>query len=194
MIQKSDLKQISYQEFGEILAQLEKQVVAYCEETNTKFDLVVPILRSGAFTGFHLASKLQISNILPAQYKYEYQPKEHCVKKFEFPKLLFDLPETPNILITDSNTVWGGIAEKVISDVASKYPNAKMFFGSANLDQSIQEMKGVEKVFWGALSNEKGDLSKEEAEKKGITNDVFIFPWEDLEEQWSEINASQQQL
>lgn len=188
MIQKSDLRQITYQEFGEILGNLEKQVVD-CE---VKFDLIVPILRSGAFTGFHLASKLQISNILPAQYKYEYLPKERMVKKFELPELLFDLPEKANILITDSNTVWGGIAKQVIKDIGSKYPKAKLYFASANLDQSIKELENVEKVFYGALSNEKRELSPEEAKEKGIANDVFIFPWEDLEEQWSEINASQQ--
>lgn len=193
LIKKSDLRQITYGEFGEMLAKLENQVVNYCKENEVKFDLIVPILRSGAFSGFHLASKLSVSNILPAQYKYEYEPSERCIKKFEFPELLFELPDSPNILITDSNTVWGGIAEKVIKDVKKKYPSSKVFFASANLDQSISKVDGIEQVFWGELSNEKRELTPDQAKDKGITNDIIIFPWEDLEEQWYEINTSQQQ-
>ena len=91
----------------------------------------------------------------------------------------------------DSNTDFGGIAKKVIKDVGTKYPNATIHFASVNLDQSAMQMNGIKKVFYGALSNEKGDLSREDAKKREITNDVIIFPWENLEEQWKEINASQ---
>lgn len=191
MTKRDDLRQISYQEFGVILAKLEKQVKDYCTNNNLRFDLIVPILRSGGFPGLHLASKLKIMNILPAQYKYEYLPEESIVKKFEFPNLVHELPQTLNILVTDSNTVWGAIARKVVEDVVTKFPSSTIYFASVNLDQSIKELPGVEKIFYGELSNEKGELSKEEASEKGIPNDVIIFPWENIEEQWEEINASQ---
>lgn len=187
MIQKSDLRQIDYREFGEILAKLEKQVV----DSEVEFDLIVPILRSGAFTGMHLASKLKIKNILPAQYKYEFLPKETIIKKFDFPELNYELPDNCNILICDSNAVFGEIAKKVIADIKSNYPNSKIYFASANLDQSISKLDNVEKIFFGELSNEKRDLDKKEADDKGITNDVLVFPWENLEEQWEEIDKSQ---
>lgn len=194
MILKSDLKQITYQEFGEILDSLEKRIVSYCQQNSLKFDLIVPILRSGAFTGMHLASKLKIKNILPTQYKYEFNPNKEgeIVKKFELPKLCYELPESINILITDSNTVFGAIAQKVINDVKGKFPKSKIYFASANLDQSTQKMNDVEQVFYGSLSNEKRELDTNMANLRNITNDVFIFPWENLEEQWEEINASQQ--
>jgi len=193
MILKEDLKEISYGGFGNILQKLTVSIKSYCEEKSVAFDLIVPILRSGAFTGMHIASKLKIKNILPVQYKYEYLPKETIVKKFEFPELLFKLPELPNILICDSNTVFGAIAILAITDVKDKYPNSKIYFASANLDQSVSEIDNVIKIFYGELSNEKRELTKEEADKKGITNDVIIFPWENLEEQWEEINTSQTQ-
>jgi hypoxanthine phosphoribosyltransferase len=122
MIQKSDLKPISYAEFGEILSRLEEQV----KDSGIKFDLIIPILRSGAFTGMHLASKLKVKNILPAQYKYEFLPEETITKKFEFPKLNYELAQNPNVLICDSNTVFGAIAAKVIQGIKQKYPSSKI--------------------------------------------------------------------
>jgi hypothetical protein len=154
-------------------------------------DMVVPILRSGAFTGKHIASKLQISNVLPAQYKYTYSPLEKIEKKFEFPKLSYSIPANANILIADSNTVGADIAKKVIADVKHLFPEATLYFASANLDQSITSLNHIEHIFFGSLSNESRLISKEEADKKSITNDILIFPWENLEEQWQEINANQ---
>ena len=61
-----------------------------------QFQLIVPILRSGAFTGMHIASQLRVNYILPAQYKYHYFPTETIEKKIEFPKLTYNRPENIN--------------------------------------------------------------------------------------------------
>jgi len=188
-IRKEELRPISYAEFGKLLDRLTDQVAA----SGVRFDLIVPILRSGAITGMHLASKLGVTNTLPAQYKYVYEPEETIVKKFEFPKLDFEVPEDANILVADTNTVWGGIARKVIQDVQTCWPKASIYFASANLDQSAKSLPDVRGVFWGALSNEKREMGADEARNAGISQDVIIFPWEDLEEQWEDINASQSQ-
>ncbi len=157
-------------------------------------DLIVPIIRSGMITAMHIASKLKITNILPTQYKYEFLPQETLVKKIEFPQLHYSIPEQGNILIVDSNTVFGGTAKLVIADTHNAFPNARLYFASANLDQSVTELEDLEHVFHGQVSNERKLLTAEEAASKNIDNRVIIFPWENLEEQWSEISSSQDQI
>ena len=194
MIRKEELYQIGYGDFEKILNNLTLSVEKYFNSVNQKIDLIVPILRSGAFTGIHLASKYKITNILPVQYKYIYHPKEKIIRKFSFPTLLFSLPTNPNILITDSNTVTAGIAKIVIKSISKKYPKANIYFASANLDYSMQQLNGVKKVFYGVFSNESHQLTSEQANKLGIDSKIIIFPWENLEEQWEEINSSQTQI
>jgi hypothetical protein len=67
---RTDLVPLTYAELGTILDQLTARVAAHCDATGTRYDLVAPILRSGAFTGMHLASRLGIVRTLPLQYKY----------------------------------------------------------------------------------------------------------------------------
>ncbi|HUQ85115.1 MAG TPA: phosphoribosyltransferase [Candidatus Limnocylindrales bacterium] len=188
-IQREDLREMSYQEFGELLNTLTKKIEEYVLKNNLKIDLVVPILRSGGFTGLHLASKLKIINILPAQYKYIYSQEIKIEKKFDFPKLNFTLPPNRNILIVDSNTVHKKIAAKVITDVYDLYPMAKLYFASALIDQSIKSLDFIEQIFYGELSNEGRFISNVEAEKMGITNEIRIFPWENIDEEWESLNT-----
>lgn len=192
-IQHGDLKQISYGEFGVLLEKITHSISEYFNDRDQKIDLIVPILRSGMITALHISSKLKITNLMPAQYKFVYSPKEKLVKKFEFPRLHFEIPQNGNILIVDSNTVFGGTAKSVISDTKKNFPQAHIFFASANLDQSLVGFEGIEQVFFGQLSNERRLISAEEASARNVDNRVIIFPWEDLEEQWSEISASQDQ-
>lgn len=190
-ILKSDLRHITYAEWDIILRRLTHQITDYCKVNAVNFDLVVPILRSGGFTGLHLASKLGVTNILPLQYKYIYKPEEHIIEKFEPPKLNFPILEEAHILIADSNTVWGGIATRAIEEIHSLYPKAKLYFASANLDYSLQSLSDIEHIFYGLLSNESRKLSPSEEKQHHITYDIIIFPWEDLEEQWEEIRTEE---
>lgn len=190
-IQKSDLKPITYQQFAKLLDTLTIKMRKYCQKNNCQFDLIIPILRSGAFTAMHLASKLQIDNILPAQYRYTYQPAEVIIKKFEFPQLNYQLNKNSKILVVDTNTVYGDIAIKVIADTRLLFPEANLYFASANLDHSLltNNKLDVKQIFYASLSNESRQLSLEEAKKIGVTNHFYIFPWENLEEQWQEIKS-----
>lgn len=189
-IKHLDLRQISFQEFGDLLVILETKIKKYLSDNKLEnFDLIVPILRSGGFPGLYLASKLKTHNILPAQYKYIYKPDEKIIKKFDFPKLNFYLPLIPNILIVDTNTVYGTLATHVIEDVCNLYPQANLFFASVTLDQSRKSFPNVKEIFYAKETNEKRDLSSEEAKLKNIDNEIVIFPWENLEEQWIEISG-----
>ena len=188
-IQRSELKEMSYQDFGELVNIVTEKIQKYAQDNELHFHLIVPILRSGAFTGLHIASKLKITNILPAQYKYSYTPTVTIDKKFDFPKLQYTIPQNANILIVDTNTVHKRIATKVIQDVQELYPKATLYFASASLDQSVKSLENVKTIFYGVLSNEARLLSLEEANALSITNDINIFPWENIEEEWIAINA-----
>jgi hypothetical protein len=188
-IKRSDLQEMSYQEFGELLDVVTEKIQKYTVNKKFCFQLIVPILRSGAFTGLHLASKLKITNILPAQYKYSYTPTVTIDKKFDFPPLLYTIPKKSNILIVDTNTVHKRIANKVINDIRELYPDAHLYFASASLDQSIKSIDNIKTIFYGVLSNEARLLSIKEADALGITNEIKIFPWENIEEEWIAINA-----
>lgn len=190
MIKKEDLRQIAYAEWGLILDKLMLSLIQYSTDNNMCFDVIAPILRSGGFTGLHIASKMKIKHILPIQYKYFYKPTETIKKMFEIPKMLeLDETKVSNILITDSNTVSGGIANIVIDEIHKFFPKSNLFFASANLDYSFKKPLKVKDMFYGQFSNESRVLSYEDANLKGITNEVIIFPWENLEEQWEEISG-----
>ncbi|MBI5150962.1 MAG: phosphoribosyltransferase [Candidatus Pacebacteria bacterium] len=185
-IQKNELRQITYDEFGEVLRVLTDNVSTYCLEHEVSFDLVVPILRSGAITGMHLASKLHVVVMLPFQYKYE---EERGLKKIcEPPTLKIELPEKSHILVVDTNTVTGTTANQVISDVRRLFPLALISFATAYLDQSLFPLPNADQTFYGVLGNERRMISRSEAEKKGITNDCIVFPWQDVEEEWRAIH------
>jgi len=187
VVQKAELKQISYQEYSDILDLLTSKLMAVLKQENKQIDLVVPILRSGGFTGLHIASKLGLTNILPVQYKYQYKSKISIEKKFDLPELIFELPKRPLILIVDSNTVDGAIAELVISDVKSKFPDAELWFASAVIDFSKGKFTNIDRVLFGLQSNESRKLTKNQADELNIPHSLIVFPWENLEEQWEEI-------
>lgn len=181
---KTELRRISYAEFGIILNKLTRKL----KKSGIKFDLVVPILRSGAVTGVHLASKLGVTNLLPAQYKYIYEPERKMVKKFNFPKLRYPVPDKAKILVTDTNVISGSQAQRVIFDVRKKYPQAKIYFASASVDRSLRPLKEVEEIFYGMKSNENECLNGENKKKRGRC--ILVLPWESMADRWQEIRST----
>lgn len=185
-IQKSELRQITYAEFGDVLRALTDNISTYCLEHSVSFDLVVPILRSGAITGMHLASKLCVVAMLPFQYKYE--EGSGLKKMCDPPTLRVELPEKSHILVVDTNTVTGTTADHVLSDVRRLFPQASISFATAYLDQSLFPLSNADHTFYGVLGNERRMISRFEAEKRGITNDCIVFPWQDVKEEWRAIH------
>lgn len=190
VVSKSDLHQIDYNEFGCLVQVLADNVSGWIAR-NTEIDVIVPILRSGGFTALHLAADLGITNILPAQYKYTYGKTIDTVKKFELPDPLFELPFEPTILVVDTNTVEGRIATKVIRDLRLRFANAKIVFASLVLDAALTELTGVDELLCARQSNESRSLSVSEAAERSISNELLVFPWENLEEEWEAIDRLQ---
>ena len=190
MINRSDLRLLSYAEFGCLLDVLTANVVSACTERQLRIDVVAPILRSGGITGCHLASKLGVTAMMPLQYQHTYDPASPIRRQFSIPTFTIEPQDSVVILMADTNTVTGEIARSAARDLRMKWPDSTILFASAILDLSIEQLPDVDLLISAQRSNERRTISVEKAMRIGVSNDVLIFPWEDIEEQWSEIQAA----
>jgi len=189
-INRSDLRMLSYTEFGCLLDALTANVVSACTERQLRIDVVAPILRCGGITGCHLASKLGVSAMMPLQYQHTYDPASPIRRQFSIPTFTIEPQDSVVILMADTNTVTGEIARSAARDLRMKWPDSTILFASSILDLSIEQLPDVELLISAQRSNERRTISVEKAMRIGVSNDVLIFPWEDIEEQWSEIQAA----
>jgi len=190
MINRSDLRLLSYAEFGCLLDVLTANVVSACTERQLRIDVVAPILRSGGITGCHLASKLGVTAMMPLQYQHTYDPASPIRRQFSIPTFTIEPQDSVVILMADTNTVTGEIARSAARDLRMKWPDSTILFASSILDLSIEQLPDVDLLISAQRSNERRTISVEKAMRIGVSNDVLIFPWEDIEEQWSEIQAA----
>ena len=189
-IQESDLRRLSYAELGELLEALTERVLAVFGGRGIRIDVVAPILRSGAFPGCHLASKLGVVDVLPLQYKHTYDRTQPIKRPYAVPTLTRAL-ERPVILMVDTNVVTGEIAACAAADLRARWPDSRILFACVTLDVAIESIPGVDELIAARRTNERRTLSNDAARKAGISSDVYIFPWEELKEQWAEIQAAQ---
>src|SRR5688500_14118656 len=104
-IRKSDLRLISYAELGQLLGTLTENILEACRERSIRINMVAPILRSGAFPGCHLASKLNVLDILPLQYKHTYDRTQPIRRHQGVPTpMLTRNLNRATILLADTNT------------------------------------------------------------------------------------------
>ena len=181
-ITRDDLRPLDYGEFGLILRTLATRVSEHIRATGTAFDAIAPILRSGAITGMHLASALRLTNILPLQYKH----RGDAVERLMQPPAA--KPGIATILLADSNTVTGAVATAAAADLRRQYPLAHIVLATAVLDMSVGAIHGVDSIIYALLSNEARAISTAAAQSNHVGPEVYIFPWEDVDEQWAEIS------
>jgi hypothetical protein len=187
---KEDFRPVSWEEFGKTSEELHKKVEKYVKVNKIKIDAVVPILRGGAFPGTYLAYRLNLLRILPVQYKYFFRGDKMDLKLIlPLPKV--ELPESPVFLVVESNHCFGLTAQTAINDIRAGFPKCRIIYAAYHLDYSYQKMEGVEAVFYGKLTNETKALSKEECEKLNIFPLSYIFPWENIEEEWITVEGKQ---
>jgi len=189
-IRKEELRPLSYAEFGQLLDELTWKVLAACREHDIRIEAVAPILRSGAFPGCHLASKLGVADVLPLQYKHTYDPSCPVHTCHRSPILTHGISLKAAILLTDTNTVTGEIAQHAAADIRAVLPGCRILFASVMLDISLDALPEIDAVISARRTNERRTLSRDEASRVGVPNDVYIFPWEEIEEQWDQIQAA----
>jgi hypothetical protein len=189
-IQLSDLRLLSYAELGRLLEILTENVLKVFRERNIRINAVAPILRSGAFPGCHLASKLGVLDILPLQYKHTHDRTHPIHRPYAVPTLARAL-DRPVILMADANAVTGEIAKCAAADIRAIWPSSTILFACVTLDVSLESIPGVDILISARRTNERRTLSHDAAARNGISGAVYVFPWEEIKEQWAEIQAAQ---
>ena len=189
-INRSDLRTLSYAEFGRLLEVLTANVVSACTERRLRIDVVAPILRSGGITGCHLASKLGVTAIMPLQYTHTYDPVIPIRRQFSIPTLSIEPQDSAVILMADTNTVTGEVVRFAARELRTKWPSSTILFASVMLDVSIERLPDVDVLISAQRTNERRTVSLEDAARIGVSNEVLIFPWEDIDQQWLEIQAA----
>jgi hypothetical protein len=189
-INRSDLRTLSYAEFGCLLDALTANVMSACTKRQLRIDVVAPILRSGGTTGCHLASKLGVNAMMPLQYQHTYDPARPIRRQFSLPNFTAAAPDPVVVLMADTNVVTGEVATYAARDLRMKWPVSTILFASAILDLSIEQLPDVDMLISAQRSNERRSVSVENAMKIGVSNEVLVFPWEDAEVQWVEIQAA----
>jgi len=188
-IDRSELRMLGYAEFGQLLDVLTANVMSVCVTRHLRIDVVVPILRSGSMAGCHLASRLGVTAMLPLQYKHTYDGLMPIRRQFSMP-VLEDEPRNPVVLIADTNTVTGAIAACAAREVRTRWPASTILFASVLLDLSIERLPDIDVLVSARRTNERRTVSADTAAARGASNEIQIFPWEDIDEQWAEIRAS----
>lgn len=190
---KNDFKKLSWEEYGKILEKLYQKVNKYLIENNIGIDAVVPILRAGAFPGTYLAYKFHILRILPLQYHYRFTDnKIELVRILGITKKTIKLPRKPTFLLIEGNHCFGLTAQAAAKDLKETFPDCKIVYAADHMDYSYQKIENVNAIFYGKLTNETRALNKVECLKKGIENPLsYLFPWEELEEEWITVQGKQ---
>ena len=90
--------------------------------------------------------------------------------------------------MVENNKCFGSTSIKAISGLRKVAPNSKILYVGMFTDYTYQDMPGADVVFYGRLTNEARGLSTEEANTKGISNNLSLFPWENLDEEWRSVS------
>jgi hypoxanthine phosphoribosyltransferase len=183
---KENCNRMSWKEFDILINGLAKKVDSYFKETNQKIDLITPLHRTGGIVAGIVAIKLRVIPMLPIQFKHS---PEKIDQISELPEMLINLPDNPNILFCEGNTSAGSVSKKAAKLVKEKYPNSKIYLATlTKVYGGAEEIEGIDKIFYGILTNENYKATDEESEKLGLREGVTIFPWEKEEDELYELN------
>lgn len=182
-----DTSPMGYEEFGSIMKQLIDKLESYCANNAIKFDLVVPILRSGGVPGSIIAINFQITKILPIQLKCF--PNNTVKQLISLPELFQELPDNPNILLCETNTNSGRSAKTAIKMIRDKFPMAKIYYATvAKVFGGPDRFDGVEEIFYGVQTDENIIATKDQIRELGLREKITIFPWENPVHELNDIN------
>ncbi len=185
----SDINPVSYEELGEFMDVLSSKIETYFRDKDEKIDIIVPLLRTGGITGGILSIRLRVLNVLPVQFKYFYNPT--TIKQIlSLPEILTEIPESPNILLTEGNTSSGSIAKEAAKLLKQKYPNSKIYHATVSkVYGGPEKLDNIEEIFYSVLTNENFKADEKEIAELHIRKGITIFPWENAEDELRDINS-----
>ena len=177
-------------EFESLVVALASKITSYFGNGEGKINVISPLLRTGGIVGGMLAVKMRVIPMLPVQFKYSYRPT--LTKQiFSVPELLGDLPDPMSVLLCEGNTSTGNAAVKAAEVIKAKYPQAKIYLATlTKVYGGPERLDGIEKIFYGALADERFKASDEERNKLGIRRGITIFPWENIDDELADINST----
>jgi hypothetical protein len=179
-----DTNPVTWQEVDELIDALLVQVPK-------DINIIAPLLRTGGIVGGILSIKMKVLTMLPVQFKYSYNPTT-INQILSIPDILTDLPEPMNILLCEGNTSSGSIAKKAAEAIKEKYPQAKIYLATlTKVYGGSETLKGIEQVFYGCMTDENFKATEDEKQKLNLRSGITIFPWENVGDELSDINAAQ---
>src|ERR1700722_14163658 len=180
---KEDTNPMSWEEYGHVVQTLLEKICA----TGLSFDAIAPVLRSGGIPGNALAIRLQITRIIPLQFKYQGHPAK-LEQMDSTPRQ--SMPGLPNILICENNTSTGGTAQAAIARLKMMYPESNLHYSTvAKVFGGPDSFAGVEGYYFGVQTNERFLASPAQMKEFSLRLGITIFPWEIEEDELREINS-----
>jgi len=184
---KEDANFMTWEEFDSLVNILIGKVESYFGERGEKIDIITPLHRTGGIVAGVMSIRMNIVPMLPVQFKHS---PEKVDQISDLPKLLVNLPENPNILFCEGNTSAGSVSKLAVKLIKEKYPNSKIYLATlTKVYGGPEEIENIEKIFYGAMTNENGKATDEEVEKLGLRQGITIFPWEKVEDELKELNG-----
>ncbi len=197
-LKESDFTKMSWDEFGKRMDDLYEKVKDYLIKNNLKLSAIVPILREGGFPGIYFSFKFNTIKVIPIQFKYFLKkgvdPFEQTPTQItELPKLHYELPEEPVILLVDVLPGGGKTARAAGRAFRKKFPKCKLVYASMFKDCSFKKPDFFEAVIEGVLTDETGKLSPEEQKKLGVEKTLWLLPWQRFKEEAAALEGEEYQ-
>ncbi|OIP95318.1 hypothetical protein AUK40_06160 [Candidatus Wirthbacteria bacterium CG2_30_54_11] len=173
----ADLNPMTYDEYATAVSAVTSRLRMYCIEQNMKFDIIVPILRSGAIPAAIIAHNLDIQHFLPIQV---YHDGDGIKEFFSMPTMLEPGAGDPSILICDNNTARGSVARRTIELVKGQFPRSRLYYSTVvKVYGGPDSYEGVEKYIYGIQSDELGLADPQSVADRIVRRGITLFPWED---------------
>ncbi len=183
---------MTWEEMSRLIDVLITKVNSYFDTKGERVSLIAPLLRSGGIIGSILAIKMRIVPILPVQFKNFYESSS-VEKMFKIPDILIHVPTPMNILLCDGNTSSGSTAVKAAQAIKEKYPEAKVILATlTKVFGGPEKLEGMEDILYGTMTDERFRATEEEMRNYNLRKGVTIFPWEDADDELSDINGHQE--
>jgi len=179
---------LSWSEFDQYTRTLQQKVEKFFYNKKEKIDVICPLHRTGGIVGGILSIRMKILPILPTQFKYFFNPTS--IKQIStLPDFLIAIPEKANILFCEGNTNAGSISTAAARIIKEKYPEAKIYLATVcKVFGGPEKLAGIEDIFYGVMTDEAFKAEAEDFQKYELRKGITIFPWENIEDELTEIN------
>lgn len=189
---EKDLDLISWQRIDNFVDKIYRDVKKYLNENNLKIKYIIPILRGGGIPAIMFSHMFDVIDMLPIQLKHN--DETHKIDQkigLEYIENI-DIDENECVLLVEGNHVTGKTANIAVDLIKRKIgDNVKIIYISLTRDYAYRNsVKDVCYTTWAMATNEMKELSEDECKKLNINyNLVSVYPWENVEEELSALNA-----